>query len=248
MNFRTDFALDRKINYTESNKIIKDNIKIIYSKNKKILYNTIIFKDTNNENKLINIIKEELLTFLKKYNINKNNHIFIIGLGNESNTADSIGPKALKYININSHLFNLNINIPYIKVSALEPGVLGTTGIDTSEIIKSVSDKIKPDLIILIDSFITNNVDYLNKTIEISNTGIKPGSGIRGNNSKISENILKIPIITIGIPVCIEYKNNNNTLLVSTSDIDEYVNKISKIIGTSINEVLYQLYLSSTPL
>ena len=162
-------------------------------------------------------------------------------MGNESITADSIGPKALKYINVNSHLFNLGININHIKISALEPGVLGTTGIDTSNIIKSIAKQIKPDLIILIDSFITNNINNLNKTIEISNTGIKPGSGIRENSCKICESILKIPIITIGIPVCLKYKKDKQNLLVSTNNIDEYVTTISKIIGSTLNDLLYKL-------
>lgn len=240
-NFRTDFALDKNIKFTEIKTYTKNNIKILQNKLNKQLHHIILFENTFEEQKIKSILKKEIFYFLNYYNINKNNHIFIVGLGNESNTADSIGSKVLKYIDVNSHLFNLGCDINHIKISALEPGVLGTTGIDTAKIIKSVCKNIKPDLIILIDSFITNNINNLNKTIEISNIGIKPGSGIRGNNSKITESNLKIPIITIGIPVCIEYKKDNNTLLVSTSDIDEYVNNISKTIGSSLNEILYQL-------
>ena len=240
-NFRTDFALDKDIKFTETKKYTKNNIKVIQNKLNKQIHHIILFNSLINEKNIKNTLKKEILYFLNLYNINRNKHIFIVGLGNESNTADSIGPKVLKHINVNSHLFNLGIDINHIRISALEPGVLGTTGIDTTNIIKSVCKSIKPDLIILIDSFVTNNINNLNKTIEITNTGIKPGSGIRGNNSKITESNLKIPIITIGIPVCIEYKKDNNTLLVSTSNIDEYVHNISKIIGTSLNEILYQL-------
>lgn len=240
-NFRTDFALDKHIKYTETKKYTKNNIKVFQNKLNKQIHHIILFNNIIDEQNIKSILKKEILHFLNLYNINRNNHIFIVGLGNESNTADSIGPKALKHINVNSHLFNLGIEINHTKISALEPGVLATTGIDTINIIKSVCKNIKPNLIILIDSFITNNINNLNKTIEITNTGIKPGSGIRGINSKITESNLEIPIITIGIPVCIEYKNDNNTLLVSTNDIDEYVYNISKIIGTSLNEILYQL-------
>lgn len=240
-NFRTDFALDKDIKFTNTKKYTKNKIKVIQNRLNKEIHHIILFNNLIEEKNIKNILKKEILYFLNFYNINKKKHIFIIGLGNESNTADSIGPKVLKYITVNSHLFNLGIDINHIKISALEPGVLGTTGIDTTNIIKSVCKSIKPDLIILIDSFVTNNINNLNKSIEITNTGIKPGSGIRGNNSKITESNLKIPNITIGIPVCIEYKNDNNILLVSTSDIDEYVHNISKIIGTSLNEILYQL-------
>lgn len=240
-NFRTDFALDKDIKFTKTTKYTKNNIKVIQNILKNEIHHIILFNNLINENNVKNILKKEILHFLNLYNINKDKHIFIVGLGNESNTADSIGPKVLKYINVNSHLFNLGIDINHIKISALEPGVLGTTGIDTADIIKSVCKNIKPDLIILIDSFITNNINNLNKTIEITNTGIKPGSGIRGNNSKITESNLKIPIITIGIPTSLEYIKDKKTYLISTNDIDEYVYNISKIIGTSLNEILYQL-------
>lgn len=239
--FRTDFTLDKNINYTNSKKYNKNSIKVYQNKLDKQIHHIILFNNLYNEKNIKYILKKEILIFLNYYNITKNNHIFIVGLGNESNTADSIGPKVLKYIKVNSHLFNLGININHIKISALEPGVLGTTGIDTKKIIKSITKDIKPGLIILIDSFITNNINHLNKTIEITNTGIKPGSGIRGNNSKICEKDLKIPIITIGVPTAIEYKDKSNTLLVSTNDIDEYVYKISQIIGTALNELLYRV-------
>lgn len=241
MNFRTDLALDTNNLYNIKKELFNKSIKVLEHKNNKNILHTIIFKSLINENNISKILKEELLYFFKLFNIDKSKHIFIVGLGNESNTADSIGPKVLKYINVNSHLFNLGINVNHIKISALEPGVLGTTGIDTSNIIKSVSKLIKPDLIILIDSFITSNIEYLNKTIEISNTGLKPGSGIRGTNSKISKSNIKIPIMTIGIPVCLEYKTSNKTLLVSTNDIDEYVITISKILGSTLNSLLYSI-------
>lgn len=241
MNFRTDLALDISKKYNIKKEAFNKSIKILEHKNNKNIFHTIIFKSIINEKNISKILREELLYFFKQFNIDKSKHIFIVGLGNESNTADSIGPKVLKYINVNSHLFNIGININYIKISALEPGVLGTTGIDTSNIIKSVSKLIKPDLIILIDSFVTNNIEYLNKTIEISNAGLKPGSGIRGTNSKISKSNIKIPIMTIGIPVCLEYKNGNKNLLVSTNDIDEYVIIISKILGSTLNSILYSI-------
>lgn len=239
MNFRTDLSIDINKNNTNKIELYNKTIKIFINNKYKNIYHTILFNNIYNEKNISKTLKKELLYFFNLYKINKTKHIFIIGLGNESNTADSIGPKTLKYINVNSHLFNLGFNINHIKISALEPGVLGTTGIDTTNIIKSVSKYIKPDLIILIDSFITDNIKYLNKTIELSNTGLKPGSGLRGNNSYISKTNLKIPIMTIGIPTAIEYKKENNTLLVSTSDIDEYVNTISKILGNTLNDILY---------
>lgn len=240
-NTRTDLASNKN----KKNNIIKfdsEAIKVLESTKNNNLYHTIIYKNIYNENLIKEFLKNELKLFLKKFKINKTKHIFIIGLGNESNTADSIGPKALKYIIVNSHLYNILNEIKYPKISALEPGVLGTTGIDTFKIIKSVSNQINPDLIILIDSFVTNKLSFLNKSIEINDQGLTPGSGIHGNNTEIKKETIKVPVLVIGIPTALEFKKNNEIpLLISTNNIDEYVSKISKIIGTTINEVLYHL-------
>ena len=239
-NIRTDLAINRhKKNIT---KFYSDNIKLLeYEKNKK-LFHTLCYKNLFDEDLIKDFFKNELYLYFKRLNIDNSKHIFIVGLGNESNTADSIGPKVLKYIVVNSHIYNLFDNIKYPKISALEPGVLGTTGIDTFKIIESVSEEIKPDLIILIDSFVTNKISFLNKVIEINDDGLIPGSGIHGNNIKINTETINVPVMVIGIPTALEFKKNGETpLLVSTSDIDEYVVKISKIIGSSLNEVLYHL-------
>lgn len=241
INTRTDLASNKntKKNITKFN---SEKIKILESTKNNHLFHTIIYKNIYNENLIKEFLKNELKLYLKKLKINKNKHIFIIGLGNESNTADSIGPKALKYIIVNSHLYNSFNEIKYPKISALEPGVLGTTGIDTFKIIKSVSNQINPDLIILIDSFVTNKLSFLNKSIEINDEGLTPGSGIHGNNIEIKKETIKVPVLVIGIPTALEFKKNNETpLLICTNNIDEYVNKISKIIGTTINEILYHL-------
>lgn len=240
-NTRTDLASNKDIK-NNITKFDSETIKVLESSNESSLFHTIIYKNIYNENLIKEFLKNELKFFLKRFKINKNNHIFIIGLGNESNTADSIGPRVLKYIIVNSHLYNVFNKMKYPKISALEPGVLGTTGIDTFKIIKSVSNQIKPDLIILIDSFVTNKLSYLNKSIEINDHGITPGSGIHGNNTEIKKETIKVPVLVIGIPTALEFKKNNEVpLLISTNNIDEYVNKISKIIGTTINEVLYHL-------
>lgn len=207
------------------------------------IYKTIFF------NKITNKLKDELKEVLKFF-INKLdniNHIFIVGIGNDNYTADSIGPKTLKHIKVNSYLKDF-INDKII-VSSLEPGVLSETGILTERIIKSISNEINPDLIILIDSFISSNIDYLNKTIEISNTGISTGIGINNINSNIDESLLNIPIITIGVTTAVEVKFtkekdiNYIPYILSTKDIDKYIDEISKIIGISLNEVIDDLSL-----
>lgn len=239
MNNRTDLALDNNIKYNIIKSYDNKNIKILGYTNNNYLYHTIKYNIINK--KLKNIIKKEIMFFLNYLNISNKDHIFIIGLGNDSFTADSIGPKTIKHITPNAHLYDSIItNNP--KISVLEPSVVGITGINTSKIIKSISKVIKPNLVILIDSFVTNNINNLNKTITITNEGIIPGSGIKSNNNEISYKTLNTKVLTIGIPTALEitnYKNSNNTLLMSTNDIDEYVCIIGEVLGKSINEVLY---------
>ena len=227
-----------------SNKLKKFKDTILTNKINNYTIKTIYFKNTNNLKK---ILKENILYYFNKLKISKDNHVFIVGLGNENHTADSVGPKVLKHIKVNTYFNNFGINIKGIKVSAIEPGVLSTTGIDTFKIIKSVCDEIKPNLVILIDSMVCDEINYLNKVIEISDMGISCGSGIKGINTPINKENLGIPIISIGVVSAVEikFKNKKNInfipYLLSTKDIDEYVNEVSIIISEALNEVINYL-------
>ena len=142
---------------------------------------------------------------------------------------------------------NLGIKITGNKISALEPGVLGETGILTEKIIYSVKEEIKPDLIILIDSFVSNDINYLNKSIVVTDSGLNKGGGLNGINTRIDKNSLGIPVLVIGVTtaVLIKFSKDEDANLIpyllSTKDIDEYVYNVSKIIGESINEVINDL-------
>lgn len=234
-SFRTDLI---KEDYNFS----KNPITIFKQEENNHSYRTIYFKDINYKNEIKESIIKELYFFLNKINISKNYHAFVIGIGNDNHTADSIGPKTLKHIEVNSYLDNLGITIYSNKISALEPGVLGETGIDTKRIIESVINEIKPDFVILIDSYVTQNIDLLNKTIQITDEGISPGSGLNAISSEVSFKSLGIPVIVIGVPTAIEItfnkKRNLKPHLLSTKDIDSFVLQISKIIGESLNEFL----------
>ena len=194
-------------------------------------FKLISFNDLINKN----YIKKKLITNINYFINNKNyKHIFIVGLGNENNTADSVGPKTINKIRINGYYEKLGIKTNN-KVYALEPGVLINTGIEVNKIIKSIVKEIKVDLVILIDSYVTKDFKYLNKSIEISNEGLIPGTGL-SNNSKIDYKYLKTDVIVIGVPTAIELKNNSYFLL-SSKDIDFYVDNISSIIADAINQL-----------
>ncbi len=228
---RTDLAYNKNKNFKTL--YFKDNKNIeVLTNNKK----THIIKFNYLCEEIKNVLKEELKTFI---NIKKLKSILIVGLGNNAFTSDSIGPKVVKNINVNAHLINLGLNTNNIKVYALEPGVLGQTGIETKKIISSIVKNIKVESLIIIDSFITDNLKYNQKTIQITTDGITAGSGIMGINSKIDKKSLGVPIVVIGIPTALEISIHNQKLIVSTNSVDKYVNDISKIVADAINEILY---------
>lgn len=237
LNSRSDLIIEKNNFKISTN----NQVEIIENKNNNFIYKTIFFDNLFNNFEIKKTLKNQIIYFIKKMGISKDKHFFIVGLGNENHTADSIGPKVIKYINVNSHFEDMGIHINNAKISALEPGVLGQTGINTKRIIESVVEEIKPNIVILIDSYVSKNIDYLNHTIQITNEGIIPGSGLKSINSEISYKTLKIPVLVIGVTTAIEIKNNHISYILSSKDIDDYVSQISKIIGETINDTLYHL-------
>lgn len=159
-------------------------------------------------------------------NIDKSKMTLVVGLGNWNITPDALGPKVVSKLMITRHLKELvpdKIDENISPVCALSPGVLGITGIETGEIIRSISEKIKPDLIICIDALASRRTDRVNKSIQIGNTGISPGSGIGNKRMEISEKTLGIPVIAIGVPTVV----HAITLANDTIDlaIDAFVNQ-----------------------
>ena len=221
-SLRTDLAIDtidveKNTNY--SKKIINnnifvediniDNLELSKELQKDIgLYKTITFKDitdSTNFNDVLKVFTEEFNDVLKDNNITSDSTVLIIGLGNKKSTPDSLGPKVLSNILVTKHLFKYGeVENGYRNVSIFEPGVTGETGIETSDSINAIVKETKPDFIIVIDALATNSIDRLNKTIQITNSGIIPGSGVDNSRVKISKEILNIPTIAIGIPTIID--------------------------------------------
>jgi len=176
---------------------------------KKGFYTTIFFNDitdNSNEKKVVDILTEELKEFLSKMNIKENDKILIIGLGNSKSTPDMLGPKVVEKIIVTSHIKKLvgSLEKGYKEVSVLSPGVMGTTGIETKDIVLGVVNEIKPDFLIFIDALSSDRLDRVNKTIQITNTGISPGSGIGNNRKELSFETLNIPVLAIGVPTVVD--------------------------------------------
>lgn len=131
----------------------------------------------------------------------------VVGLGNWNITADAVGPRVISKLMVTRHLKQLvpdSIDEGIRPVCAISPGVLGITGIETGEIIKGIVESIKPDIIICVDSLAARKMERVNSTIQIGNTGISPGSGVKNKRMEISEKVLGVPVIAIGIPTVVD--------------------------------------------
>ena len=137
----------------------------------------------------------------------KNKLTLAAGLGNKAITADSLGPRVVSGLLVTRHLFSetpaaLTENLS--PLCALSPGVLGITGIETAEIIKGVCEHVHPDAVIAIDSLASRKTERVCTTIQITDTGISPGSGIGLRNSAIDAETLGVPVIAIGVPMVVD--------------------------------------------
>lgn len=129
--------------------------------------------------------------------------ILVIGLGNRNITADALGPKTVDSVLITRHLLEYmpeEIDSRLRPVCAVAPGVLGLTGVETGEIVKGLTDRVKPGLIIAIDALCSRRMERINSTIQMSDTGITPGAGIGNNRMPINQEALGVPVIAVGVP------------------------------------------------
>ena len=243
----------------------KETSKVIGKKEGK--YITIEFEDATdsvNQENIIEVLTNELKKFI---NVNSDELVLIVGLGNDMSTPDSLGPKCIDKIVVTNHIYELNLlDNGYNRVALFKPSVVGKTGIETSKIIRSITKFLKPKLVIVIDSLASSSIDRLNKTIQITDTGINPGSGIGNKRKEISNSTLHIPVIAIGVPTVVSvlnivndtlnylYKNynykddkfdelfnklfNDFDLVVTPTEIDYVIECLVKIISSSINNIM----------
>jgi len=214
---------------------------------KKGKYITISFSDvtdTSNRKKLENIVTLELTNLMNHLKINSKAKCLVVGLGNYKSTPDSLGPKVINKIVVTRHLYlidELEVEEGYRNVSCFTPGVMGTTGIEAKDFIFGLCNEIKPDFVIAIDALASSSIDRVNKTIQMTNTGISPGSGVGNNRVEISESTLGVPVIAIGIPTVVDavtiISDTLKYLLKKFSYNKENINKSSNKLKpvTSIN-------------
>lgn len=260
INFKTDMADERVDTYKRVNNLTEiDGVKV-ESKNDEIVTTTTVdvlnengatalskeigkyitmeikdikYLEEKDKNKIINTLSNEIKNLIGE---DKTKSILVVGLGNIYVTPDSLGPKVVQSVDITRHLINFAKDLvePDTRsVSALSPGVLGTTGIETSEIITSVCNEVKPDIVIAIDSLASSSINRLGTTIQLSNTGITPGAGVRNKREGINQNTLNVPVIAIGVPTVVDMATITSEAIdkmveVTTQKIENGDNSVSK--------------------
>lgn len=171
--------------------------------------------DEDLKDEVIEVLAKRLKDLLKDY---KKDKVLIIGLGNKNITSDALGPKVVDRVYVTGHYF---INFKKQRdetmsnVSAMSPGVLGITGIETSDIVKAVVEKTRPDICVVIDALASRNMNRVSTTIQISDVGITPGSGVGNKRMGLTKETLGVPVIAIGVPTVV----NAATMINDTMDL-----------------------------
>lgn len=217
------------------------------------------------------VIAKQLMKLIP--NAEKEQEILVVGLGNREVTADALGPHVVDNLYITRHIVKEYGRAAYNKekiniVSSIEPGVMGKTGMEAAEIIKGVIEQTQPQIMVVIDALAARNTKRLNRTIQITNTGIHPGSGVGNNRNALTEESMGIPVIAIGIPTvvdaativldafdkmlegigeadkhrCLEDCSNSiselHNMYVTSKDIDAVIKRVSYTVSEGINLAL----------
>lgn len=190
--------------------------------------------------------------------------VLVVGLGNRNMTPDAVGPIALDSVLVTRHLIAA---MPrhfsgFRPAAGFRTGVLGTTGVESAEAVRGLTAEIKPGLIIAVDALAARKTARICATVQITNTGIVPGSGVGNHRAALNEETLGVPVISMGVPTVVEaatlaadlleeagiaeldetrLRNGKEPLMVTTRDIDQQVRDLGKVIGYGINWALQGL-------
>jgi spore protease len=207
----------------------------------------------------VNVLSREIADMMK---LTDGASVLVVGLGNKAITADAIGPETLKSVLVTNHLVD---RLPDIfgemrRVSALESGVLGTTGIESADVIKAVVSRLRPDGVIVVDALASRRMARICRTVQLADTGIVPGSGVGNSREAINAETLGVPVLAIGVPTVVDagtlaadvaeqagitvkqedLDSYGGKMIVTPKEIDENVRDISKFVGYAINLALHR--------
>ncbi len=276
MNFRTDLALERRayiktelrgvcVCESESSECKKTLIEITDEESAQKLdkgigkYITLEMADFSTDSAAsgdrVKAITQSIRELLPK----SDGTVLVAGVGNGNMTSDALGPQTASQIfatrHIGKEIMNeIGFKSPLRSVAAISTGVLGQTGIETAEYIHCICSEVKPCCVITIDALASGSVTRLGKTIQMSNTGIAPGSGIGNKRVRIDESLLGVPVIAVGIPTVVdalslsceisgtdilsltdEQLKKGEGLIVASKDVDMLIKNASYLLALSIN-------------
>ena len=272
MNARTDLAIEkdsfisgdrpkgirRKIFETEKTKITK--ISVLDKEAAKVIgkpvgeYITVELDEFSYDTELLDDRMKSISTQISSLLPKGDGTVLVAGIGNKDITPDALGPRCAEGIFSTRHITSElaeEIGLDFLNpVCSLATGVLGQTGIETGEIIKSVADAIKPKAVIVIDALAAAGLERLGRTVQITDTGITPGSGVGNKRAEISKNTLGVPVIAIGVPTVVDAvtlakdMTGNKTatesaeaqnMMVTPREIDVMIERAAKLISLCVN-------------
>lgn len=272
MNARTDLAIEkdsfisgdrpkgirRKIFETEKTKITK--ISVLDKEAAKAMgkpvgeYITVELDEFSYDTELLDDRMKSISTQISSLLPKGDGTVLVAGIGNKDITPDALGPRCAEGIFSTRHITSElaeEIGLDFLNpVCSLATGVLGQTGIETGEIIKSVADAIKPKAVIVIDALAAAGLERLGRTVQITDTGITPGSGVGNKRAEISKNTLGVPVIAIGVPTVVDAVTlaravtGNKTatesaeaqnMMVTPREIDVMIERAAKLISLCVN-------------
>jgi len=239
INVRTDLAIESREMYTKENKSEIDGVIVEEETEGEIKittvtvesdeageklgkpkgnYITIDFPEyTHYDGESMDKVSDVVANVLKRLvSMPDEKTALVVGLGNWNVTPDALGPKVSEKIMVTRHLKDVMpdvIDDSVRSVCTIAPGVLGITGIETGEVIKSLVNRIKPDLVICVDALGSRKLERVNRTIQIGDTGISPGAGVGNHRMKINEETLGVKVIAIGVPTVVDAATMANDTL-----------------------------------
>lgn len=281
MSIRTDLAIEkdeyltdrsfggikkikRKTEKTEITEIeiISDEAQKRFNKPKG-KYITIELSEFSQDSEILDDRLTSLTREIKKLLPDGEAPVLVAGLGNEEITPDALGPICARSIFSTRHIDSLlatELGFTSLHpVCSLTTGVLGQTGIETGEIIKSVASSIHPKAIIIVDALASAKLNRVGKTVQITNTGITPGSGVGNSRKEISFKTQNVPVIAVGVPTVVDASSlldgkaeddEAELMMVTPRDIDKLVHRAARLLALSINcalqpEIEPEILLSS---
>jgi len=205
-------------------------------------------------------LRDHLLPLL---HLGQDDTILVVGLGNRAVTPDAVGPMTAKHTLATRHLVD---QAPehfgtFRRVAVVQPGVLGTTGLESAETVQAIAQRLRPDRIIAVDALASRKLSRVCRTVQLCDTGIVPGSGIGNNRAALNEQTLGIPVVALGVPTVVdagtlaadlleeagrgtatppEFEGFGGGMVVTPKEIDAQVEDVSKLLGYALNCALHE--------